>query len=85
MPADPIARTPWVLTGQRRHRRGFFGRMILQVEETCRVGPAHQHEERWSSTRSKWRDASWQDVLSLERRIAEQFSWDAGAPAPSQG
>lgn len=55
-----------VLTGKKRVRKGWFGKIILQVEvEQTRIRPPinlREHIESMSETRKAWRDATAADV-----------------------
>lgn len=78
-----MARIETMLTGATRHRPGWFGRMVLEVEEQHRSfsttpPPPGRDGVRWDaylqSTASRpwytWRDATYADVAALERRFS---------------
>ena len=54
------------LTGRTRHRTGWFGRMIYQVEEHVQ----HWCDDRgWSQGDYRWRDARVADHITGERQV----------------
>lgn len=61
MAAIPIVGRPR-LTGRRRCRAGWFGRLILQVEEERPTGHAAYGETHWTGSRASWRDAKVGDL-----------------------
>lgn len=58
------------LTGAQRYRRGWFGRLILQVEETYPQGNSSKPQpfEPTFTICRRWRDASLADLLALETK-----------------
>lgn len=55
------------LTGRHRHRAGWFGRLILQVEYAT-MEPHPGTEGRgtdWKPTGREWRDATVEDLAAL--------------------
>ena len=52
-----------MLTGNTRYRVGFFGRIIVQVEQRWWGMPPHSRVVGWNAT---WRDASPLDLADLE-------------------
>lgn len=53
------------LTGRRRHRKTWFGKMVLQVEETrhyMRDLNGSGYYDEWDVT--VWRDAKWHEVYT---------------------
>jgi hypothetical protein len=71
------------LTGRTRYRTGWFGWIILQVEETALQ--AHEGTEGrgtdWLPTGRKWRDAKTEDFT--ESSVRPLFR-DAPMPYPGQ-
>ncbi|BCJ91810.1 hypothetical protein IZ6_25450 [Terrihabitans soli] len=55
-----------VLTGNKRLRRGFLGRAVMQVEIEIPTGVAFGGKDYWTSGRRYWRDARWSDVQTRE-------------------
>lgn len=55
------------LTGATRYRDGWFGGLILQVEERCKMG--HNGRNRLVFS---WRDAKAWDLLAIERLEREE-------------
>ena len=58
-----------MLTGRTRYRKGWFGKVILQVEETVTIDDdvgygigTHSHQE------TCWRDAGPNDILDLNTK-----------------
>lgn len=58
---DKVLRTEVGLTGRRRYRRGWFGRVILQVEVNIQLSWQHR-ETPDPATLKEWRDAMLTEV-----------------------
>jgi hypothetical protein len=70
-----------MLTGLTRHRVGWRGRMILEVQvwRRAHVPGIHPDSQRWHAV---WRDANFRDVIELAERT---FSAEAPARSASLG
>lgn len=62
MSAGPLISTAWRPTGRRRFRAGWFGKVVLQIEEERRIGTASPYREP-KGMQSRWRDARISDLL----------------------
>lgn len=63
----PRIATHWILTGTVRHRYGWFGRLILQVEESRQCGNATPFDpQQYDQTETRWRDATGRDLLRVQ-------------------
>lgn len=78
---SPLMRVETLLTGETRHRRTIFGRMVLEVEEQHRhisgcPPPPGRNRNAWAAylydtagaTWLTWRDATYEDVNEIARR-----------------
>lgn len=63
MPGSPLVRSRWSLTGRRRHRVGWGGRLVLQVEELSRTGTAEANGPHYTGEEARWRDAVAEEVI----------------------
>jgi len=66
MPPMPYVVSEWTLTGSVGSRRGWFGRMIYQVQEARDRGVATGGTPEWQSKEYRWRDATLDDLLDLK-------------------
>lgn len=66
MGAGPTAVARWLPTGGSRHRSGWRGKLILQVEEVRFYGKAVPRlpgePEEWTCSEARWRDAVTHDL-----------------------
>lgn len=61
---------PRNLTGRTRHRRGFLGRMVLQVETAYSHAGYGRPQPGRSYASTEWRDATFDDLSALEEMKA---------------
>jgi hypothetical protein len=57
----PRIHSAWKLTGSTRHRFGFRGKAILQVEEARKIG--HGYPVVWKHSEARYRDATIHDFV----------------------
>lgn len=79
MPSYP---NPLELTGRRRHRKGWFGKMILQVEQVEKFAYADNDSVAGETTSLVWRDAVIGDMGFLNWYERDKIAKLTGAPPP---
>ena len=55
----------WHLTGEKRYRAGWFGKVLVEVREERNCGWASGGPPNWTGSEFRWRDAKVDDFLSL--------------------
>jgi hypothetical protein len=79
---SPKIASAWRLMGKTRVRRGWFGRIVIQVQEGRRHGyaqPRGPEYDEWIETR--WRDATIYDLHDM--RSGEAVDESSLLPKPS--
>lgn len=66
----PLLASKWKPTGNTGHRIGWFGKIILQIEEERETG----HDSDNAATALRWRDATAADFVDQNGDFLEEWS-----------
>lgn len=62
MPGPINIRGNWLVSGNYRFRLGFWGKVVLQVEELAKTGHTDGPNHVWTGQMKRWRDAEFFDL-----------------------
>ena len=60
-PSRPI-KSKWRPTGRTGCRKSWTGRLIVTIEESCRIGIEYKDRFHWLKLCRRWRDANVNDM-----------------------